>query len=169
MKKLTLLLLVLAINCALADTKKFSYQATKIVPNNFENIANIAMDIEAYCKKGCKYKIKEIVDVKIVETTDERVYSWSYSRSAAGKFKFYSYANYEYLDDDTIKITNGYPDARTVARLQRDYGLEQDKTPFDYFLAIWTIRRLDEGRSEVTYDGIYESSNPLAGLFSKTI
>ncbi|HBH29399.1 MAG: hypothetical protein N839_0002030 [Desulfofustis sp. PB-SRB1] len=151
-----------------AGERTFTYEASEIIENSFENIIDISRDFENYCKE-CKYEVEEVVCQDLIEQGDDsHVYFWTHSASLIGTYKYFSTNEYTFVDEDTVVITTKYPEKQEADRLRKTYDLEHN-TPFSFFSATWIIERISETTSRVSFEGVFQTNNPLAGLFKNSI
>lgn len=112
-----------------------SYRAKVKVNRNLDDILQIAADIENTCERGCRYKVSNIRQGKIVKTlSSNRFFSWEYIDSGTPfvrDTKQFRYITYTLSNDRKhAKFHSSYPSRSNINALKRKTGLDH-KTLFN--------------------------------------
>lgn len=113
-----------------------------------DEIASIITDYENMCDSGCAYKVTNLSESIILESSPNLIYTWQFINSFRSN-KVYSEVTIAKSPEGTIRITTKIPDQPKLDELKSKYGHPQSSM-MDQIESTWTLTP-SEGGTNIEY------------------
>jgi hypothetical protein len=130
--------------------KTFTVQKSEQIAKRMEELKEVMLDIENFCERGCRYKLSNVREFKIVEKEDENhIYSWMYVDSTRDS-KSFTLTTISLDEQGVLKLESKYPERQKIKELKEKSGLSHSSV-FDDVQTVWTMKEIfDENGQFVT-------------------
>ncbi len=152
------------------SAKVFTVEKSVQIPKRAEEIKQIVMDIENFCESGCRYKLSNVREFKIVEKEDENhIYSWMFVDSTKDS-KTFSVTVVNQDESGVITMETSYPSREKIRELKEKTGLSHNSF-FDDITTKWTLKEIFDQNGEfvstqVDYRTRAEGDSMLIRMFA---
>ncbi|MBF0298250.1 MAG: hypothetical protein HQK51_05995 [Oligoflexia bacterium] len=154
------------------DAKVFTTKKSKDLLLSKESLKKIILDYENFCEHGCKYKLSDVIESKILESDKKHMYVWTHV-GGEKEFGYFTYVEITEAVDGKITMKESYPSNSEVTRLRTKYELKHNPF-FNAYTGIWTLKeKYTENRNflatTTSYEGNFTYDSAFAIIFAARI
>lgn len=151
----------------------FSVEDTVKIAKRISDLKEIILDVENTCSSGCRYKLSNVREMKLVEKINENhFYTWMYIAARRDSAQ-YSEVIVKETAPSEMFISSNTPESSTIKRLKEKYGHSHFGI-IDRIESNWTLKENFDSNGEfidtsVKYYNKAISNSALIRLFSGTV